>query len=113
MPEQNYIPHSSEKYFDKCSCQQSIREVLGGAIGNRDDSVKNYNKSEHKWKKDLKSLKKKNKILFSAAKNSGSRCELNNINNIRSKASKKCRYPSSDSSRSESDSDSSLSSYID
>ena len=78
------------------------------SIGSRDDTVKQYKKSEKKWKKELKYLKKQNKIIFSITKKSGSRRELNKINNIRA-ASKK-RYDSNiDSSSDESESNSSLS----
>ena len=49
MPEIKYILQSSEKCFVKRYNQQSIKEVLGGDLGNRADSVKHYNKYEHKW----------------------------------------------------------------
>ena len=55
----------------------------------------------------MKSIKNRNKMLFSIANNSGSRRELNNIG---AKSSKKHYDPSSESSSDESDSDSSLSS---
>ena len=71
MPDQNYMSHRSENWFLKRSYQQSIREVLGVDLCNSNDAVKHYKKSELKWKKELKSLKNKNKILFSIAKNSG------------------------------------------
>ena len=60
---------------------------MGGSLGYRDDSVKHYKKSEHKWKKYMKYLKNQNKIIFSIAKNSISHCELNKIKNIRANAS--------------------------
>ena len=60
-------------------------------------------------KKELKALKKQNKMLFIIAKNSVSCRKLKNIMNIRAKSSKKrCNY-SSDSSSDDSDYDSSLS----
>ena len=37
---------------------------LGGPLGSRADAVKQYNKSEHKWKKEMKALKKQNKIFI-------------------------------------------------
>ena len=113
MPERKYMLHSSEKCFGKRSNQQSIKEGLGGALGNRADAVKQYKKSEHKWKKYLKLLKKQNKMVYSIAKKSGSRLELKKINNINTKVSMKSSYYSSDSSRIDLDSDSSLSSYSD
>ena len=75
----------------------------------RDEAVKQYKKSENKWKKELKYLKKQNKILYSIANNSVSRCEIKKIKKIKVKASKKRRYDSSDYSRDESYSDFSLS----
>ena len=43
----NYMLHSSENLFDKRFNQHYIKEVLGGALGNRTDAVKHYNKYEH------------------------------------------------------------------
>ena len=102
------MSHSSEKCFGKCSDQQSIKEVLGGALYNRADAIKHYKKYEHKWKKELKALKNKNKIIFIIDKKYGARRELKKIKNIKAKAYKKRSYSSSDCSSSESDSDSSL-----
>ena len=107
------MPHSSESCFGKRSDQHFIKGGLGGDPGNRADDAKYYNKSEHKWKKELKFLKKKNKILFSTAKKSGSRRELKNTKNIKAKASKKRGCSISNSSRSESVFNSSISSYSD
>lgn len=104
------MSHSSENCFGKRFNQNSIKETLGQALGNRDDSVKNYKKSEHKWKRELKSLNNQNKMLYSIAKKSGSSRELKNIKKIKAKASKKCSYSISGSSISDSDSDYSLSS---
>ena len=47
--------------------------------------MKQYNKSESKWKKDLKALNKQNKMLFSISKKSGLRREIKNIKKIREK----------------------------
>ena len=80
---------------------------------NRAESVKQYKNSKGKWKKDIKSLKNQNKLLYIISKKSGSRREIKKINNIRSKASKKRRDGSIDSSSEDSDSDSSLSIYSD
>ena len=63
--------------------------------------MKQYKKSE-KWKKDLKALKKQNKMLYRIPKKSGLRCETKNIKNIRAKASKKGSDSSSDDSESDS-----------
>ena len=78
-------------------------------MGSRDDNVKQHKKSENKWKKGLKYLKKQNKMLYSIAKKSSSRRE---IKKIWGKASKKGCHYSSDSSSDYSESGSSLDSYI-
>ena len=36
-----------EKHYN----QNSIRDGLGGALGNRNNTVKQYKKYEHEWKK--------------------------------------------------------------
>ena len=41
-------------------------------MGSRYEDVKQYKKSEIKWNKYLKALKKQNKLLFSIDKKSGS-----------------------------------------
>ena len=71
--------------------------------------MKQYKKSEKRMK-DMKSLKKQNKMIYRIAKKSISRRELKKINNIWGKASKKVHNSSSDSSSDDSDSDSSLTS---
>ena len=113
MPDQNYMSHRSENCFVKRSYQQSIREVLGVDLCNSNDAVKHYKKSEHKWNKELKYLKNKNKILFSIGMNSGLWCKLKKINSIKAKYSKKRSYSISNISISDSDYDSSLSSDSD
>ena len=56
-------------------------------------TVKQYKKYEKKWKEELKTLNKQNKMVYSITKKFSSRHEIKNINNIRSKASKKgCHY---------------------
>ena len=113
MPERNCMSHISKNLFGKRFDQQSIKEGLEGALGNRDDDSKYYNKSEHKWNKYLKSLKNQNKMLFIISNKSSSHRKLNNINKIKAKASKKRSYSSSNSSSSDSVSYSSLSSDSD
>ena len=100
----------SKNCFGRRSGQQSIKDKLGGALGNRGDAVKQYKKSEQKCRKELKGLKKQNKMLYRISKKSGSFCELKKTKNIKAKASKNHRDDISDSSSSVSDSDSSLSS---
>ena len=67
-------------------------------MGSRTDYLKQYKKSENKWKKGLKSLKKHKKMLYRISKKSGSRCEIKKISKIRAKASKKISDSSSDDS---------------
>ena len=111
MPERKYMSYIFVNCFDKRSYQQSFKAELGGALDNRAYAIKNYKKYEHKWKKELKPLKKQNKMIFSVSKKSGSSRKLNNINKISAKASNKCSYPSSKISIGDSDLDSSLSIY--
>ena len=54
----------------------------------RADAVNNYNKFEHKFRKDLKALNKQNKMLSRISKIPGSRRELKMTKNIKAKASK-------------------------
>ena len=76
MPDQNCMSHSSENCFGKPSEQKSTKEGILGALDNRSDAVKHYNKSEHKCKKYLKAHNNQNKMLYIISKNSGSRLEL-------------------------------------
>ena len=69
MPEQKYKSHSSENCSGKQFDQSYVKEWLRGALGNRDYAVKNYQKTENKWKRELKFLKKQNKIPSSMKKN--------------------------------------------
>ena len=109
MHEQNYMSYSSDNCFGKIYNQNTIKEGLLEALVNKADSVKHYKKFEHKWKRELKSLKNQNKIIFIIVNNSVSRRELNKIKNIRAKASKKGSYYISNISISDLDSESSLS----
>ena len=62
--------------LEKRSDQHYIKNGLGGALGNRADAVNQYKNSEHKWKKELKDIKKQNKIMYRIAKKSSLRHEL-------------------------------------
>ena len=75
---------------------RTIKDVMGGYVGSRTDTVNQYKKSENKWKKYLKSLKKQNDMIYSIANKSGSCREIKKINKIRLKASKKYSDSSSD-----------------
>ena len=76
MSEWNYMSHSSEDFFGKRSDNISINYELGRYQWSRSNAVKQCKKSENKWKKELKDLNKKNKLIYSIAKKSGLRCEL-------------------------------------
>ena len=107
------MSHSYEKCFGKRSEQQSIKEGLGEDLGNRADTIKNYKKYQHKWKKELKVPKNQNKMLFRISKKSLPRCKEKKIKEIKVKVSNKLGYSISNSSRSDSDSYSSISSDSD
>ena len=56
--------------------------------------MKQYMNPKNNWNKDLKALRKQDKMLYIIAKKSGLHLELKNIKNIRAKTPKK-RYDSS------------------
>ena len=60
-----YKLHISETFFGRSSEQESIKEGLGGSLGNRNNAAKQYPKCKNKWKRDLKSLKNKKKSYIS------------------------------------------------
>ena len=93
----------STKYCTGVRTKRSIKYGMGGPIGSRTHAVQQHNKSENKWKKDLKALKKQNKMINNIAKKSGSRREIQNIKKIRKEHSKETYSSSEDW-----DSDSSL-----
>ena len=68
--------------FGNIPDQESLNMGPGGNMGNRDAAVKQFNKSKNKWKRDMKSLKNQNKMLYIIAKHTVSCKELNKINNI-------------------------------
>ena len=68
MPEQKYMSHSSEDCTDMRT-NGTINYGMGGSVGSRTDNVKQYKKCENKQKKEMKALKKHNKMLYSIAKN--------------------------------------------
>ena len=103
------MSHSAEDCFGKLSDKNSVRDILGGTMVSKSEAVNHYKRSEIKWNKELKYIKNKNKILYSIVNKYGSLREIKNIDKIRDKVSKKRRDDSSDSSRNESDSNSSLS----
>ena len=46
MPDQNYIPHSSEVWFGKSSDQESLKEGMIGNLGNSDKAVNLFFKAK-------------------------------------------------------------------
>ena len=99
--EYNYASHST-KDCTGVRTKRSIKYVMGVSIGSRTHSVQQHKKSEKKCKKDLKSLKNQNKMLYSISKKSGLRREIKKIKKIREKASKKTSISSSEDWDSES-----------
>ena len=65
-------------------------------MGSMTNAVQQYKKSERKRKKELKALEKQKNVLYSIAKKSGSRRDINNIKKIREKYYKKTSVSSSD-----------------
>ena len=63
--------------------KHSIKDGMGGPVGSRNHDVQQHKKYENKWKKELKVLKKQNKMLYIIAKKSGSLREIQKIDNIR------------------------------
>ena len=56
MPERKYTSHSS-KDFTGLRTNRTIKDVIGGTVGSSTDAVKQYNKPENKYNKELESLK--------------------------------------------------------
>ena len=99
MPERKYMSHSSQECTGTC-INRNIKVGLGGSTGSRAETVKQYHKSENKWKKELKAPKKQNKMLFSIANKFGLRCEIKKTEKIRAATKRRCESRS-DSSREE------------
>ena len=98
MPERKYTSYSA-KYCTGVHNNRTIKDGMGRPMGSRTDAVKQYNNSENKWNKELKALKKYNKMIYIIVNKSGSRRD---IKKIRGKYYKK----TSDSSSDDLDSDS-------
>ena len=82
MHERKYKSHTSENIFGHGSDQESIKEGLGGSLGNRNSAVKQFHKSEKKWKRELKSLKKQKKMLYIMENIYRTHREMKKIKNI-------------------------------
>ena len=95
MPERKYMSHST-KDCNGVRTNRSIKDGMGGPIGSRTHVVQQHKKSEKKWKKELKSLKKQNNMLYSIAKKLGSRREIQKIKKMRKEASKETYSSSED-----------------
>ena len=59
MTERKWKSYIYKNCFGKRYDHAYIKDILGGAMGNRDDAVKHYQKTENKWKIYLKDIKKK------------------------------------------------------
>ena len=105
--------HKTGDFFGKRSNHKSVKDGLVRHLGNKDETMKQFNKYKNKWKKEMKALKKQNKMMYSTAKKSGLRRELKNIKNIKAKACNERSYSSRNYSRKKYYSDSSLSINID
>ena len=62
MPEHKYTLFSAED-FTGVGTKIPIKGGMGGPIGSRTNAVQQYEKSEIKWKKELKYIKKHSKII--------------------------------------------------
>ena len=87
MPKRKYTSHSA-KDFTGMHTKRPIKYGMGGPMVIRTNAVQQYTRYENKWNKDMKSFKKQDKMLYSIAKKSGSRREIQKIKNIRKEASK-------------------------
>ena len=83
MPERKYASHST-KDCTGVRTKLSIKDGMGGSIGSRTHAVQQHKKSENKWKKELKPLKKQNNMIYIIAKKSCSHCETKTIKKINS-----------------------------
>ena len=92
MNEQKWKSHSFENYFGKRSDHKSVTDGLGVPLGNRANSVNHYQKTEDNWKKDMKALKKQNKMLLIMAKKYGLRREIKKVKKIKAKSSYNCLW---------------------
>ena len=86
MPERKYTSHSS-KDCTFVLTRRSIKDVLGGPMGSSIDPMKQYRTSENRCKKELKSLKKHNKMQYRVSKKSSLHHEIKNIKKNREKTS--------------------------
>ena len=82
MPEQKYMSYSA-KDCTGMRTNRTIKDGMGGYMGSRADTVKQYKKSEKKWKKELKCINKQKNMLYIIAKKAGSRREIKKIKKIR------------------------------
>ena len=85
----------------KISYQNSIKDGLGVPLGNRANFVNHYQKTEKKWRREMKTLKKQKNMLFTMADKSVSCHEIKKINKMNFKVSKKLSYSGSNISNSD------------
>ena len=101
MTEHKYTSHS-DKDCTGVHNNWPIKYEMGGPMGSRTDAVKQYNKSGNKQEKDLKDIKKQNKILYRISEKPSSHREIKKIKQITEKAYMKTNDYSSDDLESDS-----------
>ena len=74
------MSHSIEKYNSFGSFKN--KKYLDGNISKHNDTAKQFLETENKMQKQMKDLKKQNKIIFKLDKKSSSCRDLNKINKI-------------------------------
>ena len=95
MHERKYESHSNKDYTG-VRTKLSIKDGIGGSIWSRTHAVQQYKKSENKWNKELKPLKKQKNMIYIIAKKSYLHRETKTIKKIKSEASKKTSISSSE-----------------
>ena len=78
-----------------------MKDGLGRNLVNREKAVKLFQKTENKWKREMKALKKHNKIVYSMSKHTRFFRELKNTKKtkkIHSDVENKCEISSISSS---------------
>ena len=81
MPEIKYMLHSAEDRKGMRT-NRTINDGMGGSVVSRDDTMKQYKKSEKKWKKNLKALNNQSKIIYSIYNKYVLRHKIKNIKTI-------------------------------
>ena len=75
--------HFRDDLFELTNKLDSIKKYLGRGLGKRDAAVNQFHKSENKIQRNLKALKKQNKILFKLVKKTSYCKDMHKIKNIK------------------------------